>query len=249
MSAVGADFVYEQRIVTFVDVLGWSAALLAAGAEGGREFGISASLLQEMEGLAESSRAFAASGPADSPMFGLAQNLEATQFSDCLVFSVIDQPGAMWFVEQWLSLLYSTVSQRGFLLRGGVAKGLVSHRSRMIFGPALICAYKIEQSANYPRVVISPDVELEAQTNAWRTDADGERFFDYLRSLHAIPNHYKALIARGLLNGDLHIREKYEWAREYYDSTFGPAFDAEHGATILDLPDRIVVLMKGEWPS
>ena len=58
---------------------------------------------------------------------------------------------------QNISRIYSF---HGFLIRGGVTIGQISHSENTCFGPALVRAYQLEsQFAFYPRVVLDPKVE------------------------------------------------------------------------------------------
>jgi hypothetical protein len=46
---------------------------------------------------------------------------------------------------------------QGFVLRGGIATGNLFHRDHILFGPALIRAYEIEQGeAKFARVLVDP---------------------------------------------------------------------------------------------
>jgi hypothetical protein len=47
----------------------------------------------------------------------------------------------------------------GILCRGGVAVGLCFHDESIIFGPALVEAYGLEQMAGSPRIAVTSDIE------------------------------------------------------------------------------------------
>ena len=58
-----------------------------------------------------------------------------------------------------LSILASQALRLGFLLRGGAAIGRLYHDSGVIFGDALVEAYRLEsQIAIYRRVILSPGI-------------------------------------------------------------------------------------------
>jgi hypothetical protein len=47
-------------------------------------------------------------------------------------------------------------------VRGGITKGNIAHRDRILFGTAYMRAYDLEKGvANYPRIVFSPEVVSE----------------------------------------------------------------------------------------
>jgi len=89
-------------------------------------------------------------------------DIKATQFSDCLVFSVpIENEIACFTIFEAVAKLMTTLHiKHKLLLRGGVAMGQLCHQEAgPLFGPALVEAYEIEsQNAIYPRVLLSSQV-------------------------------------------------------------------------------------------
>lgn len=85
-------------------------------------------------------------------------------FSDCFVFSV---------PTSYQGRIYSLVSEimclllkQGFALRGGIAAGKLFHQDHVVFGPALIRAYDIEQGeAKFARVLVDPSALAAAGRN------------------------------------------------------------------------------------
>ncbi|MCK5296247.1 MAG: hypothetical protein KAJ75_05100 [Alphaproteobacteria bacterium] len=90
--------------------------------------------------------------------------------------------------------------QHGFVIRGAVTKGKILHNQKMIFGPALVAAYKLENfDAKYPRIIVSDDI-IEVATKAHscnhtsrheqeyiekmlRIDDDGLHYIDYFNEV------------------------------------------------------------------
>jgi hypothetical protein len=76
----------------------------------------------------------------------------------------------------------------GFLIRGGATIGNLSHSRGVVFGDAMVEAFKIESRTSvYPRVVLSPHITsrpawIEKQTDLMRGD-DGLYQFDYYKPL------------------------------------------------------------------
>ncbi|MGH2612804.1 MAG: hypothetical protein ACRDFB_07115, partial [Rhabdochlamydiaceae bacterium] len=76
----------------------------------------------------------------------------------------------------------------GILLRGGITIGDVYIDKQTIFGPAFIAAYDIESKlANYPRIVISPELIREMKSNSLlkASHHDFEQELEYIRGLAA----------------------------------------------------------------
>src|ERR1700756_3728702 len=74
----------------------------------------------------------------------------------------------------------------GFLIRGGIALGGLYHSSDIVFGEALIDAYRLESKvAVYPRILISPTVLRRpgfcyVDSRLFREDQDGHCCFEYI---------------------------------------------------------------------
>ncbi|SFP88766.1 hypothetical protein [Hydrogenimonas thermophila] len=89
-------------------------------------------------------------------------DIKATQFSDCLVFSVpVENEMACFSIFEAIAKLMTKLhAEYNLLLRGGVSIGKICHEEGgPLFGPALVEAYEIEsKQAVYPRVLLSKDV-------------------------------------------------------------------------------------------
>lgn len=166
----------------------------------------------------------------------------STAFSDSIVIST--DP-----TEQGLIHLLMHVEKIGFsllrlemLYRGGIARGLLYHDERSVFGPGLIAAYDLEDRERLPRVVLDqPVVDAARSTDepvrtifkrTTREDTDGVTFVHYLRVLRQIadcegqtPSDVRELqegtrsfIDRALtrFQEDRGKVKKYEWFRDYF---------------------------------
>ncbi|MDZ4752842.1 MAG: hypothetical protein SGI87_14595 [Flavobacteriales bacterium] len=140
-------------------------------------------------------------------------------------------------------------SSRGILVRGSITIGQLYHENNEIFGPALIRAHKIEQTACYPRIVIDRElfrryftsrdlVNYQHLTHSIdykyirpiiRREANGDRIVDYL--LYVINNFdypeeipdfllkHKDFIKVGLANKSESIRKKFLWLSNYHNQS------------------------------
>ncbi len=92
--------------------------------------------------------------------------LRTTYFSDNIGASIVidglDAKQQQRAVCQLLRLLagiqLSYLQEFGILCRGGVALGKCFHNDNVLFGPALVEAYLLEQTASSPRIALSADV-------------------------------------------------------------------------------------------
>jgi hypothetical protein len=176
-------------------------------------------------------------------------------FSDHIVVSYPLQPiydagsderfAALTVLGHFTKLLTSIAAAAlriGFLVRGGATVGKLYHARGVVFGEALVEAYRIESRTSvYPRVVLSPKLTsrplwAERQLGIVK-DGDGLHYFNYFQMLlyRAAPpgESYGAdvkawfeevvpLIARKLTElrntGNLNALAKWGWfAREFRD--------------------------------
>lgn len=161
--------------------------------------------------------------------------------SDSIVVSIKeDVPDAL------VKFLY-TVSEingmlNGSVLRGAISFGSLYHKNNIVFGPAFISAYQLqEHEAVYPRIIIKPSVirtiskisehNEYLMKNYFLLDDDKEIFFDYLSFLRDIEYLHLGRGLNGVVGGltyaimlnflsspakvDKSVAEKYEWLLKY----------------------------------
>lgn len=163
----GTGAVYEERLVAFLDILGFSN-LVKQSANAVDEQRRLYDLLQKYSKHKHAKEVFAGFRKGDgSPCDD--SDLEAlkalydyrfTQFSDSFVFSV--NAGHMFSIQYFPLLIGQFMLHAmdlGFLVRGGVTKGLMVHEENgPAFGPAFIQAYRIESGqAVSGRAVLSKE--------------------------------------------------------------------------------------------
>jgi hypothetical protein len=157
---------YEERVVAFMDILGWSDLIVRS---------------RETPGLVRLlsfvSKMLHATTSAES-------TCTCTHFSDTLVLSC--PRGDTDTLLTWLSLVCEQLLFSGTYARGAIVIGEIWHREGSIFGPALIEAYRLEsQVAKTPRVLVTDDARRaldpkdEFADLFWQ-DQDGLWFLNYL---------------------------------------------------------------------
>lgn len=189
---------YENRLVFFIDILGFREIIKQTD---GRIAVQNSRTIENIFNLFNNYGRFFSEG--DEEMF---ESKKITQFSDTIVVSfILKQPGDIIFTLSDCLHLIMNLLGKGFLCRGGVAYGKLIHTDKLIFGPALVEAYDLEQrAALYPRVIISEGVllksyeEYEKQDGVSRIDLyygvqqiqeflvkdfDGLYFIDYIRKV------------------------------------------------------------------
>ncbi|WP_229275774.1 hypothetical protein [Burkholderia pseudomallei] len=190
---------YEERVVAFVDVLGFKEIIKRSATEPELVRKVHHALDVRNNDWAT---VFAADVGLDMPASDFQDRLHS--FSDFVVVSVrpdIREIGLMVYI---IFKICRQLLVSGFLSRGGIAKGLLYHRDDsgkdseagppMVFGPAFVEAYLFESShADGPRVILQnkvrehilrkcnnlPDTKLTSflRTHVQRA-ADGPAFID-----------------------------------------------------------------------
>jgi len=153
---------YTKAIVTFIDILGFRDLVSKASFE---------EIKQKIDLIT-----YFATPLADNDDDEGEETFNPTiiQFSDSIIrvrpidsgFNKKYQIGILFHELLDLVQAQGDLINKGILLRGGIAMGDVYISGNTIFGPAFISAYDIESKlANFPRIVISPDLIKEAKTN------------------------------------------------------------------------------------
>ena len=78
--------------------------------------------------------------------------------SDSIVVSAPNTDKGLLSILYQGSFIQNMLLKNGIILRGGVAEGKFFQYNNIMFGPAMVEAYKIEAMAQYPRVVISENI-------------------------------------------------------------------------------------------
>lgn len=233
---------YEDRIVCFLDILGFRAHILSTITSDGNDSskGIEhlASTLSGIRDILDVGR------PQDRP------DKEVTQFSDSIVISFLStQESGVFYAILDILWVQINLVLRGLLFRGGIVRGKLVHTPELLFGPAMIDAYLLEsKAALYPRVVLDesiinagieahgrhhlPEHEARSIMSLVKQDADGMYYIDYVTAAQSelddpeidYPCYLDAL-SRIILDGlktqgnsrrtqDPSVTIKYRWLKE-----------------------------------
>jgi class 3 adenylate cyclase len=119
--------------------------------------------------------------------------LEATAFSDTVVFSVPISADGLLHMLQAIDDLSMELLSKNMLFRGAVVKGKILHTAEAVFGPALLHAYKLESAVSFhPRIMVSAEVYSDAASKNYRRQELTPRYI--VADKHDVP--YLNLFAR-----------------------------------------------------
>lgn len=222
---------YEDRIVVFLDVLGFSNFTNYTGATQVNQ----SKKIETINNYLEMLHKFF------SPKNAIAKSRMVTSFSDSIVLSIkvedIDD-----FDVELLEIYYLLINSimKGFLIRGAIVYGKLIHTKNIIFGPALVEAYNRESKiAKYPRVIVDdaivkdlndlPNDKPREHRNLIQYDTDGMQYIDLFHDISVrldnFRQHAQFLLAyTGILLENLNnpkLVEKTTWLKEklshYFD--------------------------------
>jgi hypothetical protein len=222
---------YEQRVVAFIDILGFKAILDETIDKNGDD---NIEKINDVISAYESIRdIWDLDDKPDIIEKKSNDSKKVTIFSDSIVISFkIYQPSEVFFTLLELKWLVMRLLLRGILCRGAVSLGKFIHTDSYLFGPALVEAYTLEsRAAMYPRIILDrPIIEAGAQNSANNhsfsqekkyltdlldQDSDGMYFIDYFFKaqtelddpLYEFPNYIENLgniIRKGLMASSHH---------------------------------------------
>lgn len=217
---------YSDCLVAFLDVLGFRALVEAADANPEKR-----TVIREVQSVLR-----------DTLGAQPQTKTHITQFSDSIVISAARTPvGAAWLAH-CVNLLFFNLLNEGFLLRGGIAHGNLSHNQFGLFGPGLHKAYRADQPGSPPRVVLSPEVLEDYQAVAAQAPSridpyDGETMLHVLglyEAYDAVPRAGGMVLdesARWIagvigaraedMANPADVRAKWRWMREYWNTSVG----------------------------
>jgi hypothetical protein len=182
---VGTAPVYSERYVAFVDILGFSDIVRQSVTYPWQS--------EQLVGILERISGRTTQLESDK-MFG--DDFRAQSFSDCIVLSEQATSAGLDHLLFAVSQLALDLLANGILTRGAIAKGKLHHADKIVFGPALVEAYRIESTiAVFPRILIEREThrDFKSMVEAGRKpftasgfeaevrhDNDGPPFLDIL---------------------------------------------------------------------
>jgi hypothetical protein len=163
--------VYSTRYVAFLDILGFSNIVRESHGKHER----ATELVTILDRIASQLPAAAGENEGDDFKF--------QSFSDCVVMSENASTKGLSHLLQMVAALTLDLLDEGMMVRGGMAKGDLHHSDKVVLGPALLGAYRIESTiARYPRVVLDRSTHLDSNQSRENLAyaSDGPVFVDFL---------------------------------------------------------------------
>lgn len=233
--------IYEDRILAFVDILGFKSMVQQSACNPQEQQRI----LNAME-IIHSYKEFNDTGFGN----GLRQyGVQVTTFSDSAILSYpMSFDGGLFHVLLDLIHLQIDLSNLGIFIRGGVSIGQAYHNEYNAFGPAMNDAYELEsKKAIFPRIILTEQTLFDgiaaskSHQNSFdiallksivARDTDGFYYLDYLRQFQELdyPEYdYYNWLARirshlvynlNLYYANAEVYPKYQWMLAYWNSVF-----------------------------
>jgi hypothetical protein len=189
---VASESVFTDHLVLYLDFLGVSEAAMSWPEDR------AAKLIELLTTIAAEKTEFSIDGASQADgSYKFKITPEAATFSDNIVASYRlrwqeDERLNAMMVEIYLKvaqdLVISTARRAldlGMLVRGGVTIGKLHHSGGVVFGEAMVDAYRLESRvASYPRVVVSSRIyTLLPNRDRVAQDTDGIWYLKYLSEL------------------------------------------------------------------
>lgn len=233
---------YEDRIVAYIDVLGFKNQIKSTLSKDGKEVEEQTQLIYEAY---NSIRDIWDLDSKKNFSNKIRQSKRITIFSDCIIVSVKStEQSALFYMLLEIMWLTMRLINKGILCRGAVVHGKLYHTQKMIFGPALVEAYMTEsKAALYPRIILDESVikigakcglndssyEQEHIRALLAKDTDGLYYVEYFSKiqseldnpLYDYPDYLqklKKIIETGIPKTlPIDVRIKYLWMAEKYN--------------------------------
>lgn len=142
--------IYEEKILVFIDILGFSSHIEKTRNDLEHRTLIY-NVLIELLNEKYATENFMDSAESDSK--------KATVFSDSIVISYSFNYGDFYTILADIMYFQIRMISLGVIIRGGISLSELFHDGSIIFGPAMIEAYKLESEiAVFPRIVIMKNI-------------------------------------------------------------------------------------------
>lgn len=233
---------YEKRIVLYLDILGFKNAVDKSI----EDQEVLQTIYKSLNNIySDKIKNY------QGPLKGLDYGTHISVFSDNIVMSEpYNRNGSLYNFIYSVYWLVNEILWDGFVVRGAITIGDLFHDDKVIFGPALNKAYKMEsEMAIFPRVIISKDDVAEGLKMALHDDIEETKYFNIVLEvdedgffyLNNITKHHefddnetyvnllfklRRIIVEGLKNTNLKVRAKYEWLKAKYNQLYDTDIDS-----------------------
>jgi hypothetical protein len=139
------DARYEQRVVAFIDILGWRSKVAAAAVDP-----------QVMTLIHRIAKIFAEIGKGIRQVDEI--GAKYSSFSDHMVLTApVDEN--LLVLTLRIGMTQVAAARLGFFIRGAITIGDMMHDNDVVFGPGLVDAYDLERNvAKFPRIIVHDNI-------------------------------------------------------------------------------------------
>ena len=138
---MSVDAAYTERYCAFIDILGFG--------------GLISDLDREKVSVTEIHRVLTVVHRRPTVVRAQDADLRSQSISDAVALSAAPSAAGFDAICTAAEELSLRLSLSGYFARGGIAKGRLYHDHTMVFGPALVEAYRLERDvAKFPRILI-----------------------------------------------------------------------------------------------
>lgn len=231
---------YENRVVLFLDILGFRSIIEETTA-GDKDRTLAIKKLHDnLKGIGSFMR---------DKLKGEHLSTQVTQFSDSIIVSFLDEDFKLVIrlIKTIQELIINLANDR-LLCRGAISYGKLVHSNRIVFGPALNDAYETEtKAALYPRVILDRTIidlgkkdksmQISLFGNAkdseerilsyLRRDTDDKYYIDYFPEnitdfsptldIQSYLENLRAIIVKGSKSSKPDLKVKYGWMKNKYN--------------------------------
>lgn len=165
---------YPVRIVTFIDILGFTRDVMKLD----RGLHLYPSIDAVLRHIANCKRDI----DRKRQLTGSVRfDHRVTQFSDCVLMSYANEPGASLRAIADAAFIGQVILRPGYLPRGAITLERLVHDDAVTFGKGLICAYHLESRViGSPRIAVSNEALELVQADLAR-EQPGDRLDMYVR--------------------------------------------------------------------
>jgi nitroreductase len=247
----GRDIVYRDSLVSYFDILGFKNVVASSPPD---------RIVASLEELLSLS--------SHDPQLIRVTSRGLSAFSDHIVrtvsldgLSAIQSVDVIEFELTELQHIQANLAVNGVFVRGAITRGPIYIDEDLVFGPALIRAYELEQTiAVHPRIVIDPtllerlahDANLDERLSVLYTrflfqgddtvhSVDYLQIGDHLSERLDLLKTHASLVRKALSEATLpSVTSKYLWLASYHDRIVSHVSDADLAESGISRSDLLI---------
>lgn len=198
---------YETRYCAYVDILGFTGLI--------DEFRSGKLPFEDLRSLLEIIHK-----PESVHTKAWYTEFRAQSISDAVAISTLANRAGLIEMLRSIEIMTTKLLSQGYFVRGALVKGLLYHDEKMVFGEALIRAYRLESEVvKYPRVMVTREIALDIEE--YKKESGAETFDNWLEQADDGPMYvhtlrtYAALIYQTQL-GNINKRPEDKVSLEHF---------------------------------